>query len=184
MTELGFRRSPGRASPRARGAAMFGTRGWNPAPPREGAPTLPSKRRRSDRRIASRGGTAPASRFAKPVDSSGRPAPASAAGAGARRVVRSRRRRFTQSSAARRAAPGEPSRRLTEEAPLIDSQIEKRLELRGVLDQRRRVQRGPPRGPDALRRSSRRSRRGARGGGSGVLRPRGGSRRDAGGSGV
>jgi len=70
---------------------MFGTRGRNPAPPWEGALTLPSKRRQSDRRIASRGGTAPASRFAKPVDSSGRPAPARAAGAGAGRAVRSRR---------------------------------------------------------------------------------------------
>jgi hypothetical protein len=91
--------------------------------------------------------------------------PARAIAAGA---APGRRRSFARSPGVRRAAAGKAWRRLTEKAPLIDSQIEKQLELRGVLDQRRRVQRGPRTGPGARRRSSRRSRCDVRSAGSGV----------------
>jgi hypothetical protein len=79
MREPGFRGT--RRARKLRCARCRNVRhaGGNPAPRREGAPTPPSKLRQPDGRIASRGGTAPASRFAKTLDSGGPPAAARAA---------------------------------------------------------------------------------------------------------
>jgi hypothetical protein len=152
---------------------MFGTRGSNPAPPQRERRHL--RQRTGNPTAASHHAAAPRRQVARPSPwiRAGLPRARDRAG----RPPRHRRRSFVGSPEVRRAEAREPRRRLTGHAPLIDSQIEKKLELRGVLDQRRRVQRGPREGPGALRRSSRRSRCDVRSGGIGGVRPRGGFRR-------